>query len=169
MSTANTNYIIYLIGLSKQGRQQAFIELSTINLKNVFSVSYRLLADLEEAKTFSVKTFLKAWDKIKHFDESESFAHWIKHIAVRLAIEDLFRIHDEKTRGEYNRKSTADLTDLEELIVSLSVEDRVIFVLHDLEGYSYRGISEYFPDLMVDEIKTRLLKTREYLIGKLNL
>ncbi|MCL4548532.1 MAG: hypothetical protein M1495_08190 [Bacteroidetes bacterium] len=169
MSTPNTNYIIYLIGLSKQGRQQAFIELSTINLKNVFAVSYRLLGDVEEAKSFSVKTFLRAWDKIKHFDESESFSHWIKNIAIRLAIEELFRIHDEKTRGEYKKKNTADLTDLEELIISLSVEDRVIFVLHDLEGYSYRGIGAYFPELMADEIKTRLFKTREYLIGKLNL
>lgn len=142
--------------------------MCTINLKNVFAVNYRLLADLEEAKNFSVKTFLKAWDKIKHFNESESFAHWIKHVAVRLSIEELFRIHDEKTRGEYKRKSTTDLTDLEELIISLSVEDRVIFVLHDLEGYSYRGISDYLPELSVDEMKTRLFRTREYLMRKLN-
>lgn len=167
MSNANTNYIIYLVQLSKQGRQQAFFELSTINLKNVFTVSYRLLADLEEAKKFSVKAFLKAWDKIKYFDENESFTHWIKNIAVRLAIEELFRIHDEKTSGDYKKKNTSEITDLEEHIISLHVEDRIIFVLHDLEGYSYKEICVYFPEMIPDEIKTRLISTREYLIGKL--
>lgn len=169
MSNANTNYIIYLIELSMQRRRQAFIELCGINLKNVFTVSYRLLTDLEEAKKFSVKTFLKTWDKIKHFDESESFSHWVKNIAVQFAIEELFRIHEEKTLNDRKKKSTSGVTDLEELIISLSVEDRVIFVLHDLEGYSYRDIGVYFPELILDEIKTRLIKTREYLIGKLNL
>lgn len=132
-------------------------------------MSYKLLADLEEAKKFSVKTFLRAWDKIKYFDESESFSQWIKNIAVRLAIEELFRIHNAKTLNNHKRKSTSGITDLEEFIISLSVEDRVIFVLHDLEGYSYRSIGVYFPELTPDEIKTRLIKTREYLIGKLNL
>lgn len=169
MSSENTNYILYLVQLSKQGRQQAFFELSGINLNNVFTVSYRLLADIKAAKSFSVKTYLKAWEKIKLFDESESFAQWIKNISISLAIEELFRINDAGIDDYLKKRKTLGITNLEELIITLPVEDRIIFVLHDLERYSYREISSYFPEMIPDEIKTRLIKTREYLIGKLGL
>jgi DNA-directed RNA polymerase specialized sigma24 family protein len=46
---------------------------------------------------------------------------------------------------------------LEQLINSLPDEDRIIFVLHDIEGYDYSEIEKYLPDLSADELKTKLI------------
>ena len=169
LKNENTNYVSYLIDLAKSGRQRAFIELAEINLKNVFTVSYRLLADYESAKKVTYKTFAYSWEHIKSFDKTISFPVWIKSLSIQFSIEELSqRLSDLRlpleTVGDLN-----EIEYLEYLIISLPITDRIIFVLHDLEGFSYREINAYFDDMIVDEVKTRLLGTRHYLMEKLGL
>ncbi len=169
MKDENTNYVLYLIDLAVSGRQHAMIELAEINLKNVFTVSYRLLADYESAKKITYKTFLSAWEQIRTFNKKISFPMWIKSLAIQFSIEELsLRL----TNPRPSLKSTTSLNPteyLEQLIIYLPITDRIIFILHDLEGFTYREINAYFDDMLMDEIKTRLLGTRHFLMDKLGL
>jgi DNA-directed RNA polymerase specialized sigma24 family protein len=71
------------------------------------------------------------------------------------------RVRRSGTRSDEDR--------LENLILKLPVEDRIIFILHDLEGFSYSEINPYFRDMIIDELKTIVIRTRNYLMENLGL
>ncbi len=167
MATENTNYVNYLIELSQQGRRNAFFDLCEINLKNVFHLVYRLTADYEQAKKITVNIYFHAWDNIKSFDMKTQYLLWIKDLAIRHTIFELKRKGYSASYKQVIRTALGDLRQLEQLIASLPDLDRVIFVLHDIEGYDYSEVMKYIPDLSIDEIKTKLINTRDYLIDNL--
>lgn len=168
MKIGNTNYVDHLIEMSKSGSKRAFFDLCEINLKNIFTISYRLLADYDATKKITLDTFGGAWDNFKNYDSSVPFAIWIKNLAIRYSINKLrsasFQIPAVKEKANYNSESEY----LEKLIMALQIDERIIFVLHDLEGYSYKEIRNFFEELEIDEIKTKLINTREYLMSKIS-
>ena len=163
----NTNYVTYLVNLAKTGRKRAYVELAEINVRNVFTISLRLYSDIEFAKKNSIRTLLKGWEKLSELKVEESFAIWIKKLAVRYAIDELLRsnlsIADEKKKNNIDKGDEL----LENLINNLPLEERIIFVLHDLEGFSYNEVNSFFSILVKDEIKSKLINTREYLMEQL--
>ncbi|KAF0149934.1 MAG: ECF subfamily RNA polymerase sigma-24 factor [Ignavibacteria bacterium] len=167
MSTENTTYINYLIEISKSGRHRGFLDLCEIILPNVYTVVFRLLNDEESAKKITVKTFMQAWHQMKYFDVKKPFIVWIKSVAILLSMEELNKTASlfQMTLSENETKGSK--RDLDSLIKTLPTLNRIIFVLHDLEGYSYKEILQFFPDLIEDELKTNLIQTRQHLIGNL--
>jgi DNA-directed RNA polymerase specialized sigma24 family protein len=142
--------------------------LCEIILPNVYTVVSRLLNDTDAAKKITLKALVSSWNEIKEYDANQPFLDWIKNSAILFALDELaqnstlFHVRVEKTG------SGSESKDLVELIKTLTPIDRIIFVLHDLEGYSYPEINRFFPDMIEDEIKTELIKTRQYLIGRLS-
>ena len=163
----NTNYVAYLVNLAKSGRKRAYVELVEINFRNVYTISYRLYSDTEFAKKNSIRTLLKGWEKLNELDAEESFAIWIKKLAVRYAIDELLRsnlsIANENKQIDINNSNEY----MEDLINNLPLEERIIFILHDLEGFSYKEVNSFFSILVTDEIKSKLIDTREYLMEQL--
>jgi RNA polymerase sigma-70 factor (ECF subfamily) len=163
----NTNYVSYLVDLAKTGRKRAYVELAEINLRNVFTISYRLYSDIDFAKKNSIRTLLKGWEKLSEFEAEESFVVWIKKLAVRYAIDELLRSNLSNVAEKNQIKSNTRNEYLESLLNKLPLEERVIFVLHDLEGFSYNEVNSFFSILVKDEIKSKLINTREYLMEQL--
>ena len=169
MKTENTNYVDYLIELSQNGRKRAFLDLCEINLKNIFTVAYRLSADYEAAKKITLKIFFYGWDNIKDYGSNLPFSLWVKNLTVLYAIRELRTLTVPKAPKKKRESCTSEVEYLESLIMSLPFEERIIFVLHDLEGYTYPEIHDFINDFSVDEIKTKLINTREYLIGEVGI
>jgi len=163
----NTNYVSYLVNLAKSGRKRAYVELVEINVRNVYTISYRLYSNIEFAKKNSIRTLLKGWEKLNELNTEESFAIWIKKLAVRYAIDELLR--SNLSIANENKQINIDSSNeyLEKLINGLPLEERIIFILHDLEGFSYKEVNSFFSTLVNDEIKSKLIKTREYLMEQL--
>lgn len=169
MENENTNYVTYLIELAQTGRKNAFFYLCEINLKNVFTITYRLYPEYEKAQQLTLKTFLLSWDGIKSFNPQKSYVLWLKSIAIKAVIREL-----SKAGGSLNPILSKTLyahehERIENLIMNLPNEDRIIFVLHDLEGYGYDEIGDFLEELSPDEIKSKLLDIREHLMKNLNL
>ena len=167
MKNENTNYVSYLVNLAKSGRKRAYVELVEINVRNVYTISYRLYSNIEFAKKNSIRTLLKGWEKLNELNTEESFAIWIKKLAVRYAIDELLR--SNLSIANENKQINIDSSNeyLEKLINGLPLEERIIFILHDLEGFSYKEVNSFFSTLVNDEIKSKLIKTREYLMEQL--
>ncbi len=169
LKTGNTNYVDYLIETSKSGSKRAFFDLCEINLKNIFTICYRLLVDFDATKKITLNTYWEAWDNFRDYDSSVPFAIWIKNLAIKLSIDELrsksFQSSAVKEKFDYKSESEY----LEKLIMVLQTDERIIFVLHDLEGYSYKEIGCFFEELEIDEIKTKLINTREYLMSKISI
>ncbi len=168
MTVDNTNYVEYLIELSKEGRKRSFIDLCEINLRNVYTVAYRLLSDADEAQKVTLHTFVKSWEKIKEYNGKILFSIWMKNTAIEYSISMLN--HRDAVYAERKRpiKISSGQEFLESHILSLPKDDRIIIILHDIEGYSYEEIRIFFEDLEIDEIKSKLINTREYLINKIS-
>lgn len=168
MEIENTTYLSYLIEMAKAGRHRGFLELCAVNLRNVYTVVFRLTNDLPTAKKITTDTFLKLWTDIKEYPIHKPFLPWLKGKAIFLAMEALenndqaVQTHDEES------KNSNEVRQLEYYIKQLPMQNRTIFVLHDLEGYSYRELKYFFPDLIEDEIKTILIQTRQSLMLKLD-
>jgi len=167
VNNENTNYVSYLVDLAKSGRKRAYVELVEINIPNVYSISYRLYSDIEFAKNNSIRTLLKGWEKLNELDAEESFAIWLKKLAVRYAIDEMLRSNLSSADENKVNNINYNLQFLERLINNLPFEERFIFVLHDLEGFSYEEVKLFFSSLRQDEIKSKLIRTREYLMEQL--
>lgn len=167
MPIENTTYLNYLIEISKTGRQRGFLDLCQITLPNVYTTVLRLMNNQETTKAVLIKTYLTAWKEIKNFNEKIPLIIWLKNIAINLAMEELSVRHFVTQKEITNEENLSDLELLERAIQNLPFEERIIFVLHDLEGYSYSEIKTFFPDYIVDELKTKLSNARNILVEKL--
>lgn len=169
MKIENTNYVDYLIELSQDGRKRAYLDLCELNLKNVFTVAYRLVANYEATEKIVLKIFFWGWDNIKEYGSNLPFSLWIKNLTIRHSINELKQMNVPKAALKERGKCTSELDYLESLIAALPLDERIIFVLHDLEGYSYNEIHNFLKGMDLDEIKTKLINTREYLMSEINL
>ena len=169
MKSENTNYVDYLIELSQDGRKRAFLDLCELNLRSIFTVAYRLVADFETTKKIVLKVFFYGWDNIKDYGSNLPFSLWIKNLTIRYSINELRQVVVQKSIPKAKDKCTSEDEYLESLIMSLPIDERIIFVLHDLEGYSYQEIKNLMNELELDEIKTKLLNTRDFLMGEIKL
>lgn len=167
MSIENTTYLNYLIEISKTGRQRGFLDLCQITLPNVYTTILRLMNNLETAKAVTVKTYLTAWKEIKNFNEKIPLIIWLKNIAVNLAMEELSVRHFVTQKATTTEENLSELEILERAIQNLPFEERIVFVLHDLEGYSFSEIKAFFPESIIDELKTNLTNARTILVEKL--
>ncbi len=164
LQSENTNYVNYLIELSQAGRKSAFFDLCEISLKSLFTTIYYLTADYELSKKIAVKTFVDAWERIKDYDFKISFALWLKNIAIKLSIQNIDRLVIPNQEIELTNNK---LKNLEKLLLNLDYERRIIFVLHALEGYTYEEIANFLNYELIDEIKSKLIETRNFLIKKI--
>lgn len=169
MENENTNYVSYLVELSQSGRKNAYFDLCEINLRNIFTVAYRLYPEADRAQKITLKTLLIAWENIKSFDVKNSFALWLKSLAVKSAIRELNKYGDSLKPAIDKTIYAHEHEKIENMIINLPNEDRIIFILHDLEGYDYEEIKNFLEDKSADEIKSHLLEIREKLMSKMGL
>ncbi len=167
MAEENTNYVAYLIELSQQGRRNSFFDLCEINQKDIVSLVYYILADLELTKKIILNIYLHAWDNIREFKFNQSYLYWIKDLAIKHSVFELNRAGFNNSYKKYEKTSISELHQLDRLILSLPDEDRTILVLHDMEDYKLDDIKKYLNHLSVDEMQTKLINAREYLIEKI--
>jgi len=169
VANENTNYIVYLLNLAKEGRYSSFLELCEIYLKNVFTLIYRLIGDVDLAKKLTIDTFITVWGELKELNPNTLFPDYIKNIAVDITIIELIKHpYSSEDQSEKTQPKTK-LELVERLIKLLPAEEKAIFVLHDLERYSYQKIQKFFPDMILDELKTKLIETRQKIMSKLDL
>jgi len=169
VSNENTTYINYLIEISKSGRQRGFLDLSEIVLPNVYTVVSRLLNNEQASQKITVKTLLHTWKHMKEYDVSSPYIVWLKSVAILLCMKELNEDLSTFDLSLDQKQAAESKQDLGEQIKALPTLNRVIFVLHDLEGYSYKEILQFFPQLIEDELKTNLIQTRQFLIGNITI
>lgn len=136
-----------LIEKSKAGDKNAFGELVVIYSDYIFSIVFRIINNEQEAEDIVQDTFIKVWSKLYKYDGLKSkFSTWLYSIAVRLAIDVLRRKKKECVQSEELNIDFIDSSDgykklankeigvqIAKACESLSVQQKMIFVLRDLE------------------------------------
>jgi RNA polymerase sigma-70 factor (ECF subfamily) len=156
-----------LISAAKQGRKNSFLDLCEFNLKKIYNFCLRMLANVELASIITEEVFEQAWTNIKSVRDDVSFELWLRGIAIYLILDE---IRSNKRKSELNIQEnlpTEYLNNFDKFLMTLDTKQRIIFVLHEIEGYKYEEISELLYEYDIEDIRTTNIATREKMLQDL--
>jgi RNA polymerase sigma-70 factor (ECF subfamily) len=164
-----------IISRCKAGDKAAFRSVVQNCQGMVYSLSLKMLADVEEAKDVVQETFIKVWQNIGSYDDSYSFSTWVYTIASHLCLDRLRRVRPIGPTQEDERifETVADDSDPERQLESsewisiikvmaneLSGKQKLVFTLSQLEGLETDQIIE-ITGLDADQIKSNLYAAKK--------
>jgi RNA polymerase sigma-70 factor (ECF subfamily) len=141
----------------------------------VYSLSLKMLADVEEAKDVVQDTFIKVWQNMASYDDRYSFNTWVYTIASRLCLDRLRKVRPIGPADADERvfEQVADDSDPERQLESsewvsvikvmadeLSGKQKLVFTLSQLEGLDTAQITE-ITGLDADQIKSNLYAAKK--------
>ncbi|CAN5650196.1 sigma-70 family RNA polymerase sigma factor [soil metagenome] len=142
----------------------------------VYSLALRLSADTENAKDITQDTFISVWNNIELFNGESAFYTWLHRITVNNFLMLKRKNKDKETFSlsseQYNinaidpSKTFFERIDTERAITKLPEQSRIVFVLHDVEGYKHKEICEML-DIKEGTSKTHLHRARKFLRNEL--
>lgn len=150
--------------------ERAFLELHRRHTPRLFALVARLLArGDDEAEDVVQETWIRAFENLDRFEWNSAFATWLTGIALN-------RVRNRIRSYARSRETVVEIVpdiavvpdrheariDLERMIARLPDEQRMVFVLHDVEGMKHREIAEYL-DIPEGTSKTHLSNARRWL------
>lgn len=145
-------------------------ELYETYVDRIYRLAFRIAGDDELAQDFTQATFIRAFEKIGSFRGESSLSTWLHSIGVSVALNGLRKTKRQKNRelpieegllvGTISREAEPDLKDrMTKAIDSLSDKYRMVFLMHDAEGYTHDEISETLR-IPVGTSKSHLFQAR---------
>ena len=138
------------VTLAARGDARAFQRLYEENVDRVHALARRMVGH-EHARELTQDVFVRAWQKLHTFRGEARFSTWLHRLAVNLllsrrasfAIERARFIADDQVleRVESRRNGNEHAMDFEGAIARLPEGARMIFLLHDVEGYRHEEIA----------------------------
>lgn len=119
----------------------------------VASIVARLLQNQSETEDVLQDTFVLAFENIGGLRDGASLRFWLARIAIRLAKQRLRRekllrligrareMQRDVAQGEGRAEATTELTLLDEVLQSLPVNQRIVWVLHRVNGETIEEVS----------------------------
>jgi RNA polymerase sigma-70 factor (ECF subfamily) len=160
-----------------RGDVAAFETLYRLSVGRIHALCLRLAGrDRTRAQDFLQEVYLRAWERLGSFESRSQFSTWLHRLAVN-RITDLMRAEIRRssiqTIGDTEievaaRQGDRDAAlDLEDGIRSLPDGARVVFVLHDVEGYGHPEIAT-MTGISIGTSKSQLHRARQLLRGRLS-
>ena len=166
-----------LIERAKQGDAQAFQALYDKHKRRVYSLCLRMTANTAEAEDLTQEAFLQLYRKIATFRGESAFSTWLHRLSVNVVLMQLRKKSlpvvslEESTQGEedtpkkdFGAEDLALAGSIDRLQLQRAVDDlppgyRMIFVLHDIEGYEHNEIAT-IVGCSIGNSKSQLHKAR---------
>lgn len=176
-----------LIQQAQRGDVRAFNELVLIHQTRLYNVAYRIMGEAGAASDATQEAFISAYTHLKDF-RGGSFKSWLLRTVTNACYDALRHDKrrpasslDHLTEGEgngdesagdfnefipSNDESPADAAERNDLrrfiaraALSLPPDQRITFVLSDVQGMSYEEIAEVM-DTSLGTVKSRLSRAR---------
>ncbi|MGA1999133.1 MAG: sigma-70 family RNA polymerase sigma factor [Terriglobales bacterium] len=163
---------------AKRGDAESFEGLYVLHKRRVYSLCLRMTGNTAEAEDLTQEAFLQLYRKIASFRGESAFSTWLHRLAVnvvlmRLRKKGLPQVSLEETlepqqeggpRKDIGTRDNVlagsiDRINLERAIERLPPGYRMVFVLHDIEGYEHNEIAEMLG-CSIGNSKSQLHKAR---------
>jgi len=178
-----------LLAKFKKGDQQAFELLVRKYKTTVFNTIYSIMGNAQEADDIAQEVFLKVYTKADSFKGESSFSTWLYRITVNRCVDELRRRKNKiiSYETEFNQEEKLKLKDvlasrenditeklrqkelqdiIQKAMNSLPEKYRIILTLKEIEGLSYKEISQIMK-ISLAKVKIWLFRARQKLKGKL--
>ena len=166
------------IDRAKRGDAESFEILYGLQKRRVYSLCLRMTGNTAEAEDLTQEAFLQLYRKIATFRGESAFSTWLHRLAVNVVLMHLRKkglpevslqetLEPQQEDGakkdfgapDYALVGAIDRVNLERAIESLPPGYRLIFVLHDIEGYEHNEIAEML-NCSIGNSKSQLHKAR---------
>jgi RNA polymerase sigma-70 factor (ECF subfamily) len=149
-----------LVEQLKSGDNNAFKELIDLYRLQMINLCYGFVRNQEDAEEIAQDVFIEVYRSVGNFRGDSKLSTWMFRIAVSKSlnkvrknkfktmissIENIFEQHTEKSTNSNPHQlmqSKEDVKMLNKAIDKLPENQRIAFVLHHYDGYSYLQISE---------------------------
>jgi RNA polymerase sigma factor (sigma-70 family) len=137
---------------ARRGDMAAFAAIYQRFGSACYNLALRVLGERAAAEDIVQEVFLKMFDSLGGFRGDAPFGAWLKRLTANATIDVLrrqqrFGDEDAETLFETHPAVDADLenrVDAWSLLMRLPARARAVVVLHELEGYTHKEISELF-------------------------
>jgi len=141
----------HLIARVLSGEAAAERELYETHVDRVYRLAYRMTGDDALARDCTQDTFVRVFERLAEFRGDAAVGTWIHAVAVSVVLNTLRTVRRIHTRelpeeeaaelGHQPRATEPDLRRrLREAIDRLPPKLRIVFVMHDVEGYTHEEI-----------------------------
>ena len=146
--------------------------------RRTFSLCLRMTGSHAQAEDFTQEVFLQLYRKIALFRGESAFSTWLHRLSVNIVLmhwrkkglvevsleETLDPQPESKPKNDIGKRDnvlhgTIDRIALEQALDGLSAGYRMVFVLHDVEGYEHNEIAEMLG-CSIGNSKSQLHKAR---------
>jgi len=167
-----------VIAKAQEGDVGCFEALYVQHKRRVFSLCLRMSKNHAEAEDYTQESFLQLYRKIASFRFESAFSTWLHRLAVNVVLmhfrqkglletsleQTLEPQHEGEPRREFGATDISlagsiDRLTLDHAIAELSPGYRMVFVLHDVEGYEHNEIAEMLG-CSIGNSKSQLHKAR---------
>ena len=161
---------------ARRGDKRAFSSLVEAYQRPVYSITYRMLGNPEEAEDAAQEAFLRAFSNLHRYDPKRKFSTWLFSIANHYCIDRLRKrrvkwisIDDNPVLGNMagngpmpERKvlGQEERDDVQRVLEQLEPGYRMPLVLRYWEECSYEEIADIM-EISVPAVKSRLYRARQ--------
>jgi len=157
------------------GNDEAYEQLVDRYQIGLVRYCFTIVHDADAADDIAQEAFIRAYNKLDHYDPKYKFSTWLYKIAHNLALESLRRpadlpYNDEVDMAAEDRATEADSLEAREeavrqAVATLSVNYQTVIHLHYWEHKEYAEIGEILG-VPSTTVKTWLYRARQELKGK---
>ena len=163
---------------AQAGDHHAFAQLYSLHKKRIYSLCLRMLGNVAEAEDLTQDAFLQLHRKIATFRGDSSFVTWLHRLAINVVLMHLRKkglslisldeaMEPTADEGPGRSFGAPDLTlagAIDRMVLQSAVADlpagyRLIFILHDIEGYEHNEIASML-ECSIGNSKSQLHKAR---------
>ncbi|MBN2259569.1 MAG: sigma-70 family RNA polymerase sigma factor [Clostridiales bacterium] len=174
---------IFLIKKCVDGDFKSFEQLIVKYEKNAFAIALRYLGNYDDALDVTQEALIKVYKNIKNFRFESSFTTWLYRIVINTSKDFLKKNNKEKIisiedhsidlpddRERENPVKNAENKELklivEEALMALNEENRIVVLLKDIQGFTYDEISDVLQ-IPIGTVRSRISRGRAMLKNEL--
>ena len=164
-----------LVARARDGDASAFESVYRMHSEQVFRLCLRLAGDRGGAEDLAQDAWVRAWERLRSFRGDATFGTWVHRLTVNLLLDRKRKdarwrdrmVSMEEDESRTGLPATAAPTpgarlDLERAVGTPPEGARIVFLLHEVEGYKHREIAERL-DVAVGTVKAQLHRARKLL------
>jgi RNA polymerase sigma-70 factor (ECF subfamily) len=176
--SAATGVPAELLERAQAGDHRAFAEIYSLHKRRIYSLCLRMLGNAAEAEDLTQEAFLQLHRKIGTFRGESAFSTWLHRLAINvvlmrlrkkglqlISLDEAMEPTTEERPGRSFGTDDLSLTGaIDRLALQRAIDDlpagyRLIFMLHDIEGYEHNEIADMLR-CSIGNSKSQLHKAR---------